>query len=181
MNRRSVKWVTALCILIGAVAVVSIITGWSRGEESAERFTGTVLCEPGTATVVFSPTRGRIEVRVGKRTVAWGDTAGRGLTYETCQKARAQRGWYVGIPYTTTQDRALLTCRFRGPFYVHVLPSYDHGQEAVSGSSVLLVVPRRGALARRMQTAWTLIAFAMVDRRQGESYASFWHRRCTRR
>ena len=181
-TKRTVVAVGAASVL---VTIAGVVFALARSDEEAPfravtfvEASATVECEGSIVALDFDP-EGRIETRVRGETVAFADSARRGLNYDACAKARTQREWFVGVRYTAVNERTTLTCRFPGRFAVHVhpvFPSWSGGRAA--GSAVYLVLGKQvkpGPGPNR-----TMLASAAVLERPDESGVSFAPRYCRR-
>lgn len=157
-----------LVFLYGRTDQASVFTAVTLVEESA-----TVECEASVVELAYDP-GGRIDVRVGDKTVAAADAARRGLNYNVCADSPTQRGWNTAIPYTRLKERTTISCRFPGRFSVHVhpvSPSWAGGRPA--GSAVYLVLGKR--LRPGTGPNRTILASASVVERSEESRLVFAH------
>jgi hypothetical protein len=160
------------------VTIGGIVFAYERADEEAPfqaigfvEDSATVECEGSIVELDFDP-EGRIDARARGETVASADAARRGLNYDACSGAPTQRGWFVGIRYTTVKERTMVTCRFPRRFSVHVHPvSPSWAGDRPAGSAVYLVLGERAK--RGPGPNRTILASASVLERSEESSVSF--------
>ncbi len=158
---------------LGSVVVEAFLVagcaGGSDGRQFERLLKATTICRGTAAKLHFEP-HALVEVRLEGRSVAWANTAGRGLDVEACARTRTQQGWFTGLAYIRTRRATTLDCRFRGRFFVHVEPVFTStsGGLLPDGSAVVLDVGSRH----------TLVASATVARPAEQSSLAYSRRSC---
>jgi hypothetical protein len=146
---------------IGWLAVAGVALASGCGGSSTG--TATARCAGPTAELEFVPSESvRVDANgaTNAGVVAKVDTGSRRVDFPACARVRTQGGWHTNRRiYREVQEAALLLCRFRGGFFIHVHPtSSSQAGDAYDGSALYLVIGKQP----------TIVASAVVGRHGSE-------------